>query len=435
MLVPPFRPHRLLVLGCWMLVMACGQASTTSGPPTTGGPGVTATATAAAGPTTTPRGSSEAESGPPGSGSPSLGAVPPLKVDLVVDGLTSPVDVADPGDGSGRRFVVEQPGRIRIVGRDGLVQRPFLDIAAEVRSGGEQGLLGLAFHPDYPTDPRFFVDYTDRNGDTVIAEFRADATDPDLADGGSERPLLHIDQPYANHNGGALAFGPDGMLYIGMGDGGSAGDPHGNGQRTDTLLGKILRIDVDGPPAGSDRLYRVPPDNPYVGVAGAKPEIWLTGLRNPWRIRFDGPTGDLWIGDVGQGAWEEVDVARSGTGGLDFGWNRMEGFHCFLPSEGCDRSGLTLPVAEYGHDLGCAVIGGVVVRDSGQAGLDGRYLFSDSCSSRLWLIDPSGKGRREPAIAGQARGSISSINQDADGTVLATDLQGGRLLTITVAAP
>jgi glucose/arabinose dehydrogenase len=367
---------------------------------------------------------------------PSAPAGPPeLALTVVADGLASPVDVADAGDGSGRRFVVEQAGRIRIVDGTSLLDRPFLDIGAEIKSGGEQGLLGLTFHPGFPADPRFFVDYTDRQGNTVISAFRVDPADPNLADPDSERALLHIDQPYPNHNGGGLVFGPDGMLYIAMGDGGSGGDPQGNGQRTDTLLAKILRIDVDHPGSKAGRPYAVPADNPFVDVAGAEPEIWLTGLRNPWRIRFDPATGDLWIGDVGQGAWEEIDVARAGVGGLDFGWNRMEGFHCFAPSEGCDQTGLTLPVAEYGHDLGCAVIGGVVVRDPGQPALDGRYLFSDSCSSRLWLLDPSGSGRREPVPAGQAQGSISSITEAEDGTVLATDLQNGRLLAVQAAAP
>jgi glucose/arabinose dehydrogenase len=225
------------------------------------------------------------------------------------------------------------------------------------------------------------------------------------------------------------------MLYISTGDGGSGGDPLGNGQRTDTLLAKILRIDVDGPVDPSGPPYRTPDDNPFVGIGDARPEIWLTGLRNPWRIRFDALTGDLWIGDVGQNAWEEIDVARSGTNGLDFGWNRMEGFHCFAPAAGCDQGGLTLPVAEYGHDLGCAVIGGVVVRGSGQPRLDGRYLFADSCSGNLWLLDPAGGGRREPTLAGHWPGSISSIAQADDGTVLATDLHNGQLLAISTAAP
>jgi len=409
MLARATRAGRQLALCLPIVLAACGTASPTAAPATGSTPGSPA-------------------------GSPAAAGVPRLEIEVVAGGLASPVDVADPGDGSGRRFVAEQAGRIRIVDRTGVADRPFLDISAEVRSGGEQGLLGLAFHPDFPADPRFFVDYTDRDGNTVISEFRVDAADTNVADPASERAILHIDQPFPNHNGGAVVFGPDGMLYIGMGDGGSGGDPYGNGQRTDTLLGKILRIDVGGPSAGADRPYAVPADNPFVQVAGARPEIWLTGLRNPWRIRFDPATGDLWIGDVGQNAWEEIDVARAGIGGLDFGWNRMEGFHCYQPSEGCDQTGLTLPVAEYGHDQGCAVIGGVVVRGSGQPALDGRYVFSDSCSGNLWLIDPAGEGRREPTIAGQWQGSISSITQAEDGTVLATDLQTGQLLAISAIA-
>jgi glucose/arabinose dehydrogenase len=356
-----------------------------------------------------------------------------LKVDatVAVDGLNAPLDVTHAGDGTGRIFVVEQAGRIRIVKDGSLVERPFLDIRERIASGGERGLLGLAFHPDYPTDPRFFVDYTDLNGDTVIAGFRVSGSDPDAADPTSEANLLHIDQPFANHNGGAVEFGPDGMLYIGMGDGGSAGDPQGNGQRLDTLLAKILRIDVDG--GGSDAAYAVPPDNPFVGVAGARPEIWLTGLRNPWRIRFDAPTGDLWIGDVGQNRWEEIDVARAGAKGLNYGWNVMEGFHCFKPSEGCDQTGLTLPVAEYANgDLGCAVVGGVVVRDPRQGRLDGGYLFGDACSDNLWAMNPAGDGRREPVIVSKMGRSISSIGQAEDGAVYATNL-GGELLRITAA--
>ena len=349
---------------------------------------------------------------------------------VVVGGLESPLDVTHAGDGSGRVFVAEQVGRIRVVRDGALVDRPFLDISGRIRSGGERGLLGVAFHPDYPTDPRLFVNYTDRDGNTVISSFRLAATDPDAADPATETILVRIGQPFANHNGGALAFGPDGMLYIATGDGGSAGDPQSNGRRLDTLLAKILRIDVDGED-GPGRPYGIPPDNPFVAVAGARPEIWLTGLRNPWRIRFDVATGDLWIGDVGQGEWEEIDVARAGVGGLDYGWNSMEGFHCYKPADGCDRTGLTLPVAEYGHDLGCAVIGGVVVRDPRQGRLDGGYLFGDSCSDNLWLLDPFGDGRREPVIATTMGRTISSIGEGEDGTVYATSLRGGELLRIS----
>jgi glucose/arabinose dehydrogenase len=352
-----------------------------------------------------------------------------VDVSVAAKGLVAPLDVTNAGDASGRLFVAEQAGRIRIVKDGALVERPFIDISARIASGGERGLLGLAFHPDYPTDPRFFVDYTDRDGNTVVSQFRVSNSDPALADPDSETVLMHIDQPFPNHNGGAVEFGPDGMLYIAMGDGGSGGDPQGNGQRLDTLLAKILRIDVDVP-AGATAPYSVPPDNPYVATAGARPEIWLTGLRNPWRMRFDRATGDLWIGDVGQLLWEEIDVARAGASGLDYGWNRMEGFHCYAPSEGCDQKGLTLPLAEYGHDFGCAVIGGVIVRDARQGRLDGGYLFGDACSDNLWLMDPAGDGRREPVIVSKLGRSLSSIGEGEDGSVYATSLSSGELLRI-----
>ena len=355
-----------------------------------------------------------------------------VNVTVAVTGLDHPVDVTNAADGSGRLFVVEQAGRIRIVRDGALVDRPFLDITSKVSSGGERGLLGLAFHPGFPTDPRFFVDYTDLDGNTVVAAYRVSATDPDVADPASEDVLLHVDQPFPNHNGGAVVFGPDGMLYIAFGDGGSGGDPMGNGQRLDTLLAKILRIEVDQPPGyGSTAHYSIPAGNPFVGQAGKLPEIWLYGLRNPWRMRFDRATGDLWIGDVGQSAWEEIDVARAGVSGLDFGWNRTEGFHCYSPPTGCDQTGLTPPVAEYGHDLGCAVIGGVVVRDPRQGRLDGRYLFGDSCSDNLWLMDPTGDGRREPVLVERMGRSLSSIDALDDGTVYATALGSGELLRIS----
>ena len=353
------------------------------------------------------------------------------QVSVVVAGLDAPLDVTHAADGSGRLFVAERAGRIRIV-RDGtLVPRPFLDIVERIASGGEQGLLGLAFHPHYPADPRVFVDYTDRDGNTVIASFRVTATDPDVALSGSETVVLRIAQPFANHNGGAIAFGPDGMLYIGLGDGGAAGDPQRNGRRLDTLLAKILRIDVDGHGAAASAPYAIPADNPFLATPGARPEIWLTGLRNPWRMRFDRATGDLWIGDVGQARWEEIDVARAGVGGLDLGWNTMEGSHCFEPAEGCDRTGLTPPVAEYDHGAGCAVIGGVVVHDPRQGALDGGYLFGDACSHDLWRIDPAGDGRREPVVVAKVGRTLSSIGEGEDGAVYATSLESGELLRIT----
>jgi len=227
-------------------------------------------------------------------------------------------------------------------------------------------------------------------------------------------------------------FGPDGMLYIAMGDGGGAGDPEGNGQRLDTLLAKILRVDIDGGTAAGAP-YAVPPDNPFVGKDPAKPEIWLTGLRNPWRMRFDRSTGDLWIGDVGQNAWEEIDVARAGAKGLDYGWNLMEGFHCYQPPDGCDQTGLTLPVSEYDHDGGCAVVGGVVVRDARQGRLDGGYLFGDACSDNLWVIDPAGDGQKTPVVVARLGRTLSSIDEDEDGTVYATSLDRGELLRLSAA--
>jgi glucose/arabinose dehydrogenase len=415
----------LVLLGA--IAVACGSPSPT--PP----------ASADAGTSSAPSPTAETTQPPAaGSATPTTGsdAFDPgsvaLEVEAVVDGLDQPIDVASPGDGSGRVFVVEQAGRIRTIADGRLVSDPFLDIRGRISSGGERGLLGLAFHPEFPADPRLFVNYTDRDGDTVVAEYQLDGTG-DAADPQSERVLIQIDQPYPNHNGGAVVFGPDGMLYVSTGDGGSGGDPHGNGQRLDTLLGKILRIDVDGTPEDGSA-YRIPDDNPFLEMADARPEIWFTGLRNPWRMRFDGATGDLWIGDVGQGAWEEIDVARAGEGGLNFGWNRLEGFECFEPRSGCNETGFTPPVAAYGHDFGCAVIGGVVVRDPDQPLLDGGYVFSDSCSGILWVLDAGDTDRQEPTIVAESNRSISSIELDEDGTVLATDRGSGELVRI-LAAP
>jgi glucose/arabinose dehydrogenase len=433
------RLRRPLVIAALLgLVAGCSPVATPTIPPPAPAPSGAASGAASAA-SVTP------SSGP---ASPSLATIPSptattavrfdpqgvrLTTSVVVDGLTAPVDVTSARDGSGRLFVVEQAGRIRVVKDGHSSATPFLDITDRIASGGERGLLGLAFHPGFPSDPRFFVDYTDRDGNTVVSEFRVPEATPDQADPASERVLLHIHQPFANHNGGGVAFGNDGMLYISAGDGGSGGDPQGNGQNLDTLLAKILRIDVDTPPGAAP--YVVPADNPFVGRSDARPEIWLTGLRNPWRMRFDRATGDLWIGDVGQNLWEEIDLARAGTGGLDYGWNTMEGFHCFNPTSGCDQTGLTLPVAEYGHDAGCAVIGGVVVRDHRQPRMDGGYLFSDSCSGSLWMLDPvtGPDGRSEASIVGETGASASAINDDEDGTVYLTDLVSGRLLRISAA--
>lgn len=298
-----------------------------------------------------------------------------VRLEVVAGGLAAPVFLtAPPGDP--RLFVVEQPGRIRII-RDGqLLPTPFLDLTERVESGGERGLFSVAFHPRYAANGFFYVDYTDVNGDTRVERFRVGA-DPDRADPASGKLILRVPQPFSNHNGGLVAFAPDGKLFIAMGDGGSGGDPRGHGQNRGTLLGALLRIDVD---AGDP--YAIPADNPFVGTPGARPEVWATGLRNPWRFAFDREAGLLYIADVGQAAWEEIDVAPDGAGGLNYGWNVMEGAHCFAASN-CDRSGLDLPVLEYSHDEGCSVTGGYVYRGQAVPAVRGHYFYADFC--RGWV--------------------------------------------------
>ncbi len=348
-----------------------------------------------------------------------------LGLERVVGGLEAPLFVTDAGDRSGRLFVLEQPGRIRILREGHLLEGPFLDISDRVRAGGEQGLLGLAFHPAFGSGvDRFYVDYTDRSGDTVVSEFRL-TTNRDRAEPASERVLLRIDQPFANHNGGMLAFGPDGTLYIGAGDGGSAGDPLDSGQRLDTLLGKLLRID---PEAGPEGPYRIPVDNPFVARAGARPEIWALGLRNPWRFSFDRATGQLWIADVGQGRYEEVNRAPDRLGrGANYGWARMEGRHCYPSGDGCARPGFTLPVAEYGHDEGCSVTGGYVYRGRAFPALEGVYLFGDFCSGRVWGIASGGPDEQAPVLLAETGRAISSFGEDAAGELYLTDLADGSI--------
>jgi glucose/arabinose dehydrogenase len=353
-----------------------------------------------------------------------------IRLDPVVDGLNAPLAVVDAGDGSGRLFVAEQPGLIRIV-RDGVLEdRPFLDITRRIVSGDEQGLLGLAFAPDYPTDPRLYVNYTDLDGNSVIASFRVPIATPDRADPSSERILLHFDQPFPNHNGGGLAFGPDGDLYIAVGDGGSGGDPQGNGQKLTTVLGKLLRI-RPGAPDISDPAYTIPPDAPFASDPNARPEIRAYGLRNPWRFSFDRETGDLWIGDVGQDALEEVDVIRASAPpnvALDFGWNIMEGDRCFN-ADSCDQAGLTLPVAQYDHGLGCAIVGGFVGRDPSEPTLYGGYLYGDDCSGNIWVLDAA-RPAGAPRLVLDSGHTISSFGEDETGRLYLTDLSDGTLYRI-----
>ncbi|MFN2383850.1 MAG: sorbosone dehydrogenase family protein [Gemmatimonadota bacterium] len=306
-------------------------------------------------------------------GNPSGDDPPAVRLEVIAVGLDYPVFLTAPA-GDARLFVIEKAGRVQIIRGGRVLDEPFLDVSALVSTGSEQGLLSLAFHPSYATNGRFFVNYTDRAGDTQIVEYRVSA-DPDRAAPAPVGTILSIVQPYSNHNGGLILFGPDGMLYIGMGDGGSGGDPQGNAQNRDNLLGDLLRIDVDrGAP------YTVPADNPFVGRPGSRGEIWATGLRNPWRFSFDRETGDLYIADVGQNRLEEINAVSGAGRGLNYGWNVMEGRDCFRPSEGCDRSGLTLPVAQYDHGDGCSVTGDYVYRGSTMPALRGLYFYSDYCS-------------------------------------------------------
>jgi len=333
-----------------------------------------------------------------------------LRLVEVAGGLESPVYVtAPPGDA--RLFIVEQPGRIRVVENGSLLATAFLDIAGLVGSGGERGLLSIAFHPQYAQNGFVYVNYTDRAGDTRVERYRASA-DRNRADPASARLVIGIAQPFSNHNGGQLQFGPDGKLYVGMGDGGSAGDPDGHGQNPATLLGDILRLDVDaGPP------YAVPADNPFAGQAGRRGEIWIMGVRNPWRFSFDRETGQMYVADVGQGQWEEVHVSARGEGGLNFGWNTMEGTHCFRPATGCDRRGLTLPVLEYSHaDGACSVTGGYMYRGSDIPGLRGHYFYGDFCAGWVRSFRHSGGeavDRREWEVGDV--GNILTFGEDAEG--------------------
>jgi glucose/arabinose dehydrogenase len=332
--------------------------------------------------------------------------------------------IAAPEDGTGRLFVATQQGQIWSVGSDGkAAATPMLEIASQITSGGERGLLGIALHPGFPKDPRVFVDYTDLDGNTVVSSFSLTPGKTDRFAPGSEQVILQVEQPFPNHNGGGVVFGPDGNLYIALGDGGSGGDPNGNGQNLDVLLAKMLRIDVDHPSGG--KAYGIPADNPFRDRSGARPEIWLYGLRNPFRMSFDRSTGDLWIGDVGQGKWEEIDVVRAGSGGgQNFGWNVTEGNHCYKPADNCKTTGITPPVSEYGHDEGCAVIGGNVYRGAGYPILRGAYLFTDSCSGTIWAIPATTTSIVQAVAVGEISGSPAGFGEDPAGELYVASLSG-----------
>jgi hypothetical protein len=332
----------------------------------------------------------------------------------VVTGLANPVYLTAPA-GDPRLFVVELPGRIRIVKNGQLVATPFLDITDQVSTGSERGFLSIAFHPSYATNGFFYTYYTDLSGDIQIERYHVD-TDPDRADATSRKTILSISHStYDNHNGGLLRFGPDGMLYLGVGDGGGSGDPFGSGQSRGTLLGKVLRIDVDhGDP------YAIPSDNPFQGERG---EIWAYGLRNPWRYAFDWTAGLLYIADVGQNTYEEVDVAPASQGGLNYGWSKMEGLHCFVSS--CDQSGLVLPVIEYTHADGCSITGGAVYRGSAIPQIAGRFFYSDYCSG--WLKSfryVGGIATEQKTWDVGSLGMVISFGEDATGELYVLSANG-----------
>jgi glucose/arabinose dehydrogenase len=368
---------------------------------------------------------------------PDIGSVPAAAQDEVFDpaafgftltpvatGLDRPLFVADPDDGSGRLFIVEQGGTIRIL-RDGdLEPEPFLDVSGLITTrNSEQGLLGLAFEPDFAETGRFYIGYTANTGqgagDNTIARLSVLENDPDQADLSSLEVLIAIADPFGNHNGGQVSFGPDGFLYAGTGDGGGGGDPENNAQNPQTLLGNILRIDVSG-----ETGYEIPDDNPFADGVEGRPEIWAWGLRNPWRFSFDRETDDLWIADVGQNWIEEINLLPAGSpGGANFGWPVMEGTTCFREQD-CSAEGFVLPVAEYTHEEGCSVTGGYVYRGKEIPELDGVYLFGDFCFGSVWGLgqDASGEWVRSLPVATDL--NISSFAEDAAGGLYITAFNG-----------
>jgi glucose/arabinose dehydrogenase len=358
----------------------------------------------------------------------------PLPLAPLVEDLDRPVDVVSAGDGSGRLFVVEKPGRIRVVKDGVLLATPMLAIEFFVRGGGdEQGLLGLAFHPRFATTRHLYVNYTrDPDGATVIARYTVPAETPDVADEDSKQILLTIPQPYANHNGGPLRFGPDGYLYVGMGDGGNGNDPQNRAQDPQSLLGKILRLDVDAAVP-----YAVPPGNMFASPASGRPEIWAMGLRNPWKMAFDPRNATLWIGDVGQDLREEVNRVDTAGAPPNFGWRVMEGTRCTNLGGGapCDSASFTPPVVEYTHDEGCSVTGGEMYfgRDLPTAAYGGAYLFADFCNGKVWSAELVDAAWRRTEV-GETDFHVSTFGRDEWGEVYVADYGAGRVLRIGAAA-
>ncbi len=353
-------------------------------------------------------------------------AVSQIGLKEIAAGFAQPTFLTHAGDD--RIFVVERQGQIQILDGDQPPALPFLDLRDRVgSSSSEQGLLSLAFHPNYTQNGLFYVNYTNLGGNTIVSSFHVSPDDPDHAKADSEEILLQINQPFANHNGGQILFGPDGYLYIGMGDGGSQGDPQNNGQDGRTLLGALLRLDVDG---GTP--YAIPTDNPFDANSGQAEEIWATGLRNPWRFSFDRETGDLFLADVGQNEWEEVNFQPAiSTGGVNYGWNILEGNQCYRAST-CEQQDLELPVAEYSHtDGNCSITGGYVYRGQSYPELRGNYFFTDYCSGTIWGLyrQPSGDWQQLPVL--QTGLFISSFGEDLGGELYALDMASGTIYQLT----
>ncbi len=355
-----------------------------------------------------------------------------IRLDLYASGLSKPVFVTSANDGTGRLFIVEQTGKIRIFKSRAIYSTAFLSIGSQVSKGSEQGLLGLAFHPGFRTNHKLYVNFTDLNGDTVIREYKVSSTNPNVVSTSTARTILKITQPYDNHNGGTIAFGPDGYLYIGMGDGGSGGDPGNRAQNKDSLLGKMLRINVNATTSTTN--YTTPTSNPYYGVAGRN-EIWQMGLRNPWKWSFDRANGNLWIGDVGQGLYEEIDRGtRTSSGaarGANWGWRVLEGFHCYNPSTGCDKTGKWMPVLEYDHANGrCSVTGGYVYRGTQVPALVGGYVFADYCSGEIFVMNATATSPATKTLLLDTDFTISSFGEGSTGNLYVLDHAGGKLYAI-----
>jgi glucose/arabinose dehydrogenase len=351
-----------------------------------------------------------------------------ISLQLVASGLSAPLDLEQPGDGSGRLFVVEQEGTIRILQNGAVLPQPFLDISNKIINKAEMGLLGVTFHPAFQTTGKFYVNYVRNFGgqfQSVIAEYQVSGANPNQANPGSERILLTVNQVnnFPNHKAGQLAFGPDGFLYFGLGDGGGAGDPFGHGQNTQILLGKMMRIDVNS--AGPNTPYAIPSDNPFV-AGGGLPEIYAFGFRNPWRFSFDRGSGRLFVADVGQDSFEEIDIV---TKGGNYGWNTMEGDHCFKPPSNCSMAGLILPIVEIPHPEGEAVIGGFVYHGTTLAGMQGRYIFGD-LNGQIWSLTENAPNTFTRALILKPGFNISSFGQDFAGELYVVDISGGRVLKI-----